>query len=93
MHTSLQSAAQFQLPARHSAQHAARHPGAAQPRSALRRAHDAAVGYHLLVAVLFTACLPVSLARGLGGKAQVGPFASALDTARDVAAQAFSLPG
>lgn len=63
------------------------------PRSALRRAHNAAVGYHLLVAVLFTACLPVSLARGLGGKAQVGPFAGALDTARDAAAQAFSLPG
>jgi hypothetical protein len=79
MQTSLQPAAQFHEPV--------------QPRSALRRAHDAAVGYHLLVAVLFTACLPVSLARGLGGRTQVGPFAGALDTARDAAAQAFSLPG
>ena len=61
--------------------------------SVLRRAHDAAVGYHLLVGLLFTACLPVSLARNLGGKAQAGPFAGALDTARDAAAQAFSLPG
>ena len=64
-------------------------------KSMLARAHDAAVGYHLLVAVLFTGCLPLALARAITPRADgaAGPIAAALDTARAAAAQAFSLPG
>ena len=61
----------------------------------MRRMHNAAVGYHLLVGLVFTAYLPVTLASSFGARpaGSAGPFATALDTARDAAAQAFSLPG
>ena len=74
-------------------------PFPARANLPMRRWHDAAIGYHLLVALVFTVYLPVTLAHSFGAKPQGagsgagGPFVTALDTARDTAAQAFSLPG
>ncbi len=59
----------------------------------LSRTPDAGAAYHLLVALIFAACLPLSLARALGGEADAGTLAGAIDTARAAAARAFSLPG
>lgn len=50
----------------------------------------------VLIAALFAGCLPVATARWLrpaGRGPRRSPFASALDTAREAAGHAFSLPG
>jgi hypothetical protein len=63
-------------------------------RSRLRRAHDNAVGYHLLVGIVFAGCLPVTLAQSFKPRGTAPhPIATALDTARNTVAQAYSLPG
>ncbi len=52
------------------------------------------VGYHLLVAALFTGCLPVAMAEWMRTRDGAHrPFAAALDTARSAVAHAYSLPG
>ena len=62
-------------------------------------ASESGVAYHLLVGLVFAGVAPVAVAQAMLPKPRgtqhsaARPFATALDTARNTVAQAYSLPG